>query len=171
MQFNQLTATWPWKISRSIFQVIEEQFWSCVPKQEGIKKRTKQVRYEVGRKRNIMWLFDLFRTQLMKACQLQIRIYRSSALVARCPCKATLVLNMIPKVFFLLFTLLLHSQAEGATRNNKSPSVCHCRPVINVSVDDKGQCDLCKGNNQLLQEVDDLKKELATIKDQVQQGK
>ena len=76
---------------------------------------------------------------------------------------------MMPKVPFLVFTLLVLSQAEDAAR--KSPSGCHCRPVINLSVNDKGQCDLCTGNNQLLQEVDDLKKELAAVKDQVQQGK
>jgi len=72
------------------------------------------------------------------------------------------------KVFFLVFTLLVLSQAEDVSR--KSPSACHCSPVINVSVDGKGQCDLREGNNQLLQEVDDLKKELAAVKDQVQQG-
>ena len=72
---------------------------------------------------------------------------------------------MMPKAVFLVFTLLVLSQAQDVARN------CHCRPVINVSVDDKGQCDLCKGSNQLLQEVDDLKKELAAVKDQVQQGK
>lgn len=75
---------------------------------------------------------------------------------------------MMSKVTFLVFTLLVLCQAKDVTR--KSPSACHCSPVINVSVDDKGQCDLCKGSNQLLQEVEDLKKELAAVKDHVQQG-
>jgi len=80
---------------------------------------------------------------------------------------------MMLKVSLLVFTLLVLSQAEDpkGDRGKKSPSACYCRPVINVSVDDKGQCDLCKGNNQLLQEVNDLKKELAAVKDQVQHGK
>ena len=75
----------------------------------------------------------------------------------------------MPKVSFVVFALLVLSQAQDAAR--KSQSACHCSPVINLSVDSKGQCDVCKGNNQLLQEVDDLKKELHAIKDQVQQGK
>ena len=76
---------------------------------------------------------------------------------------------MMPKASFVVLTLLVLSQAEDAAR--KSQSACHCSPVINLSVDSKGQCDLCKGNNQLFQEVDDLKKELAAVKEQVQQGK
>lgn len=76
---------------------------------------------------------------------------------------------MMPKVSFLVFTLLVLSQAEDLAR--KSPSACHCRPVINLSVEDKGQCDLCKGNNRLLQEMDDLKKKLTEVKDQVQPSK
>ena len=77
---------------------------------------------------------------------------------------------MMAGAFFPIFTLLVLFQAGSAARDNKSPSACQCRPVINVAVDGNDQCDLCEGNNQLLQEVDDLKKELATIKDQIQGG-
>ena len=77
---------------------------------------------------------------------------------------------MMTGVFFPIFTLLVLFQAGSAARDNKSPTACHCRPVINVAVDGNDQCDLCEGNNQLLQEVKDLKKELATIKYQIQGG-
>ena len=70
--------------------------------------------------------------------------------------------KMKARVFFPIFTLLLLFQARGAARDtNKSPSSCFCSPVINVGASGNGQCDLCEGNNQLLQEVKDLKKELA----------
>ena len=77
---------------------------------------------------------------------------------------------MMAGVFFPIFTLLVLFQAGSAARDNRSPSACHCRPVINVAVDGNDQCDLCEGNNQLLQEVKDLKEELATIKYQIQGG-
>ena len=77
---------------------------------------------------------------------------------------------MMTGVFFPIFTLLVLFQAGSAARDNRSPSACHCRPVINVAVDGNDQCDLCEGNNQLLQEVKDLKEELATIKYQIQGG-
>ena len=81
-----------------------------------------------------------------------------------------LVFMMMAGAFFPIFTLLVLFQAGSAARDNKSPSACHCRPVINVAVNGNDQCDLCEGNNQLLQEVYDLKRELATIKDQIQGG-
>jgi len=77
---------------------------------------------------------------------------------------------MMAGVFFPILSLLVLFQAGSAVRDNKSPSACHCRPVINVAVDGNDQCDLCEGNNQLLQEVNELKKELATIKDQIKGG-
>lgn len=77
---------------------------------------------------------------------------------------------MMAGVFFPIFTLLVLFQAGSAARDNRSPSACHCRPVINVAVDGNDQCDVCEGNNQLLQEVKDLKEELATIKYQIQGG-
>ena len=78
---------------------------------------------------------------------------------------------MMVRVFFPIFTLFAMFQAGGASNygSKKSPSTCHCRPVINVSVGGTGQCDLCEGNKQLIKEVDDLKKELATIKDLISQ--
>jgi len=77
---------------------------------------------------------------------------------------------MMTGVVFPIFTLLVLFQAGSVARENKSPSACHCRPVINVAVDGNDQCDLCEGNNQLLREVNELKKELATIKDQIKGG-
>jgi len=77
---------------------------------------------------------------------------------------------MMTGVFIPIFTLLILFQAGSAARDNKSTSACHCRPVIKIAVDGNDQCDLCEGNNQLLQEVKDLKKELATIKYQIQGG-
>ncbi|KAL9978961.1 hypothetical protein ACROYT_G016546 [Oculina patagonica] len=75
---------------------------------------------------------------------------------------------MMARAFLPIFTLLVLFQAGGAAGDtNKSPSACYCRPVINVGVNGNGQCDLCEGNKQLLQEVNDLKKDLATIKDQI----
>ena len=76
---------------------------------------------------------------------------------------------MMAKVVFPIFTLLVLFQVGNAVRDNKSPSACHCSPVIKVGVNGNGQCDLCEGNNQLLQEVKDLKKELAEIKSQISQ--
>ena len=70
----------------------------------------------------------------------------------------------------MIFTLLVVFQAGSAARDSKSPSACHCRPVINVAVDGNDQCDLREGNNQLLQKVNELKEELASIKDQIQGG-
>ena len=61
--------------------------------------------------------------------------------------------------FFLLF-------GYANSTNNPSLSACHCRPVINVAVDGN-QCDLCAANKQLLQEVNGLKNELETIKNQI----
>ena len=79
---------------------------------------------------------------------------------------------MLPGTFFLIYTLLVLFQAGSTARDNKSPSACHCRPQINVAVDAYGndQCDLCEGSTQLLQKVNELKKELATIKNQIQGG-
>ena len=79
---------------------------------------------------------------------------------------------MMATVYFPIFTLLVLFQLQvgnAARDNSKSPSACHCSPVIKVGVTGNGQCDLCEGNNQLLQEVKDLKKELATIKSQISQ--
>ena len=70
--------------------------------------------------------------------------------------------KMMARVTFLIFTLLVLFQA-----GNASPSACHCSPVINIGGNGNGQCDLCEGNNQVLKEVNDLKKELATLKDQI----
>ena len=75
--------------------------------------------------------------------------------------------KMMAGAFLPIFTLLVVFQVGSTALDNKSPSVCHCRPIINVDGD---QCDLCEGNNKLLQEVNDLKKELATIKDLIQEG-
>ena len=80
------------------------------------------------------------------------------------------VFKMMAGAFYPIFTLLVLFQAGSAARDNKSPSACHCRPVINVGMDGNEQCDLCEGNNQLLQEVNELKKELASVKDQIQGG-
>ena len=78
---------------------------------------------------------------------------------------------MITRAVFGIFTLLAlfqagHGVADSLT--NKSPSACHCQPVIKVSVDGNNS-DLCKGNSQLLQEVIDLKKQLTVITDQLAQ--
>ena len=80
--------------------------------------------------------------------------------------------NMVTKSFFQIIALLvvLFQAGLATSDTNKTPSTsCHCRPVINVSVDGNGQCDLCDENSKLLQEVNDLKKELATIKNQISQ--
>ena len=80
--------------------------------------------------------------------------------------------KMMARVFFSVFTLLvLFNVHSGAQDTKKSSSACHCRPVINVAVDGNNQCDMCEGNNQLLQAVNDLKKELAEIKNQTSQIK
>ena len=77
---------------------------------------------------------------------------------------------MMARALFPIYTLLVLLQAGSAACDNESPSACYCRPQINVAVDGNNQCDLCEGNNQLLQEINELKKELATIKDQIQGG-
>ena len=64
---------------------------------------------------------------------------------------------------FILLALFKAGVANFLT--SKSPSACNCQPVIKVSVD--GNSDLCKGTYQLLQEVNDLKKQLTTITDQL----
>ena len=63
--------------------------------------------------------------------------------------------------------LVLFQAGVANSHTNKSSSACHCEPVIKVSVD--GNSDLCKGNEQLLHEVNDLKKQLTTIADQLRQ--
>ena len=52
---------------------------------------------------------------------------------------------MMAGAFFPIFTLLVLFQAGSAANDIKSPSACHCRPVINVAVDGNDQCDLCEG--------------------------
>lgn len=64
--------------------------------------------------------------------------------------------KMMAGIVFPIFTLLVLFQAGGAAGDtNKSPPACYCSPVINI------------GNNQLLQAVNDLRKEVAAIKDQI----
>ena len=76
---------------------------------------------------------------------------------------------MITRAVFEIFTLLALFQAGVADAlTNKSPSACHCQPIIKVSVDGNNS-DLCKRNSQLLQEVIDLKKQLTVITDQLAQ--
>ena len=69
----------------------------------------------------------------------------------------------------MLTLLVLFQSGVANLDTDKSPSACYCQPVINVSGDGKGQCDLCKENKQLLQEVNDLKKELTTLTHQLRQ--
>ena len=81
---------------------------------------------------------------------------------------------MIIRVVFEMFILLALFKAGVAnSQTNKSPSACNCQPVVKVSLD--GNSDLCKGTDQLLQEVSDLKEQLTTITDQlrhiIQSGK
>ena len=98
------------------------------------------------------------------------RVYKQSGLTATSQLVKALVFTMISRLFFPVFILLVLFQVGNAVRdNNKSPSACHCSPVISVGVNGNGQCDLCEGNNQLLQEVKDLKNELAEIKSQINQ--
>ena len=61
-----------------------------------------------------------------------------------------------------LFVLLGYANST----NNPFLSACHCRPVINVALEGN-QCDLCASNKQLQQEVNDLKKEVETIKNRI----
>ena len=65
----------------------------------------------------------------------------------------------------LILALFLFLRDTNST-DNSSPSACHCRPVINVAMEGN-QCDLCAANKQLQQEVNDLKKELETIKNRI----
>ena len=82
------------------------------------------------------------------------------------------MLKMMTRVVFPIFSLLVLFHAGGAAGDtNKSPSACHCSPVINIGKNGHGQCDLCEGNNQVLKEVNDLKKELSTMKNQISQIK
>lgn len=93
-------------------------------------------------------------------------------LAARTKSEASFVPKIMARVFFPILTLLVLFQAGlgGADSNSgTSPFSCHCRPVINVSVDGNGQCDLCDESSKLLQKVNDLKKELATIKNKISQ--
>ena len=77
---------------------------------------------------------------------------------------------MMARFVLPIFAFLVLFQTVSAVGDiKKSPSACYCRPVINVGVDSNGQCDLCEGNSQLLQEMSDLKKDLAAIKNQVSQ--
>lgn len=75
---------------------------------------------------------------------------------------------MMIRIVFETFILLALFKAGVANfLTSKSPSACNCQPVVKVSVDENS--DLCKGNDQLLQEVKDLKKQLTTITDQLSQ--
>ena len=77
---------------------------------------------------------------------------------------------MVARSSFQIVTLLVLFQTGRSTSaTSASPPAYHCQqnsPVINIY---GLQCDLCDGNKQLLQEVNDLKKELAAIKDQISQ--
>jgi len=58
------------------------------------------------------------------------------------------MIKMMARIFFQVFALLILFQAGDAT----------------LSATVNGQCDLCNLNNQLLEEVNDLKKEQSAIK-------
>ena len=96
-------------------------------------------------------LFPVRREYIISVRQQRVKVY---------------YLKMIARVVFGIFTLLALFQA-GVTNfhTNKSSSACNCQPVIKVSVD--GNTDSC--NKQLLQEVNDLKKQLTTITEQLRQ--
>ena len=57
------------------------------------------------------------------------------------------MIKMMARIFFQMFSLLIMSQAEDVT----------------LSATVNGQCDLCNLNNQLLEEVNDLKKEQSAM--------
>jgi len=63
------------------------------------------------------------------------------------------LIKMMARIFFQTFALLVLFQAGTAT----------------LSVADNGQCDLCNLNNQLLGEVNDLKKEQNAEKGLIEQ--
>ena len=75
---------------------------------------------------------------------------------------------MMARVLVLILALFVLF-GDASSTANPSPSACYCRPVINVAVDGNGQCDLCATNKQLLQEVNDLKKQLETVKNRISQ--
>ena len=64
-----------------------------------------------------------------------------------------LMIKKMARIFFKMFALLVLLQAGTST--------------LSVSVN--GQCDLCNLNNQLLEEVNDLKKEQSAIKGLIEQ--
>lgn len=70
--------------------------------------------------------------------------------------------------FFLVLVTAFVLFGDANSSNNLSPSVCHCRPVINVAVDGS-QCDLCSENKKLQQEIISLKEELETVKNRISQ--
>ena len=64
--------------------------------------------------------------------------------------------------------LVLSTTKVLATEDEEdSQLACHCSPVINVSVDGDGRCDLCKSTSQLRKELKELKSELLTVKNQL----
>ena len=73
---------------------------------------------------------------------------------------------MMAGIFLSLLLALFILFGDANSTDNPSTSACHCRPVINVAVEGN-QCDLCAANKQLLQEVNNMKKELETIKNQI----
>ena len=74
---------------------------------------------------------------------------------------------MMARGLFFLTTALFVLFGDANSTVNPSSTVCHCRPVINVSVDGNGQCDLCETNQKLLEEVNVLKNELETLKNRI----
>jgi len=73
---------------------------------------------------------------------------------------------MMAGIFLSLLLALFILFGDANSTDNPSTSACHCRPVINVAVEGN-QCDLCAANKQLLQEVNNMKKELETVKNQI----
>ena len=75
-------------------------------------------------------------------------------------------------LYFLFITVAFASFSEAYKSSDLTPSTYHCSPTIKLSVEGD-KCDLCEANKKLQQDIDDLRKELATMKNrsgQIQPG-
>ena len=136
----------------------------CLQKQGEREVNRRHASYAAGRKKfndvqQLNWIM-VRREYIIPVCQHKVQSVSPLFKIAK---------MIVRIVFEMVILLALFKAADGAASSltNNLPSGCNCQPVVKLSVD--GNSDLCKGNNQLLQEINDLKKQLTTITDQLRQ--
>ena len=70
------------------------------------------------------------------------------------------------RLCLLLLAAVFLSFAEA---HESSPTACHCSPVVSLSMRDAEKCDLCEATKKLQLHMNDMRKELESMKNQSNQ--